>query len=114
MTDMFTSYWQTTQRYLTGGICSSFRLNPFTGRPMYLNRADGADIYGIAGRRYLDFFMGHGTCPLGHNRPEIIEALRSVLDYGFFAGYHHPLTLGLAFGLAHTLQERPLISSYLV
>jgi len=96
MTNEFTSYWNTAQQYLTGGVCSSFRINPFTGQPMYLNRADGAYIYRIDGRRYVDFFMGHGASPLGHNRAEIIGALRQALDYGFFAEYDHPLTLELA------------------
>ena len=90
------SHWQEAQQYLPGGVSSSFRINPFTGQPMYVSKADGAYIYDLEGRRYLDFFMGHGACPLGHNRPEVIEALRRVPDYGFFAEYDHPLTLGLA------------------
>lgn len=96
MSDLFTSYWNEARQYLTGGVSSSFRINPFTGKPMYLSRADGAYIYGVDGSRYIDFFMGHGACTLGHNRPEIIAALRGVLEYGFFAEYDHPLTLELA------------------
>jgi glutamate-1-semialdehyde 2,1-aminomutase len=96
MSDLFTSYWNDARQYLTGGVSSSFRINSFTGQPMYLSRADGAYFYGVDGSRYVDFFMGHGACTLGHNRPEIIEALRGVLQYGFFAEYDHPLTLELA------------------
>jgi len=40
--------------------------------------------------------MGHGACTLGHNRPEIREALQHVLDIGFFAEFDHPLTAELA------------------
>jgi len=89
-------YWMGAQQYLTGGVSSSFRYNPFTGRPMYLSRAEGAYIYDLDGNRYLDFFMGHGACPLGHNRPEISAAMKQVFDIGFFAEYDHPLTLALA------------------
>lgn len=96
MSDLLTSYWNDARQYLTGGVSSSFRINPFTGSPMYLSRADGAYIYGVDGSRYIDFFMGHGACTLGHNRPEIIQALQDVLQYGFFAEYDHPLTLELA------------------
>jgi glutamate-1-semialdehyde 2,1-aminomutase len=81
---------------LVGGVSSSFRINPYTGQPMYLSRADGPYIYDLDGRQYIDFFMGHGACPLGHNRPEIRAAMQSVLDLGFFAEFDHPLTAQLA------------------
>ena len=92
----FASYWENARKFLTGGVSSSFRINPFTGLPMYLNRADGPYIFGIDGKQYTDFFMGHGACTLGHNRPEIREALQKVLDVGFFAEFDHPLTAQLA------------------
>jgi glutamate-1-semialdehyde 2,1-aminomutase len=63
---------------------------------MYLRRADGPHVYSLDGRRYIDFFMGHGACTLGHNRPEIVAALRSVTEIGVFAEFDHPLTVELA------------------
>lgn len=89
-------YWIEAQKYLTGGVSSSFRYNPFTDRPMYLSKADGAYIYDLEGNRYIDFFMGHGACTLGHNRPEIADAVKRVFDIGFFAEFDHPLTGHLA------------------
>lgn len=89
-------YWQEAQNYLTGGVSSSFRYNPFTGRPMYLSKADGAHIYDLDGNQFIDFFMGHGACTLGHNRPEIASAMKKVFDIGFFAEFDHPLTGELA------------------
>jgi glutamate-1-semialdehyde 2,1-aminomutase len=89
-------YWLDAQKYLTGGVSSSFRYNPFTGRPMYLSKADGAFIYDLEGNRFIDFFMGHGACTLGHNRPEISSAMKQVFDIGFFAEFDHPLTGELA------------------
>jgi glutamate-1-semialdehyde 2,1-aminomutase len=92
----FTAYWMEAQKYLVGGVSSSFRINPFTGKPMYLSRADGPFIYDLDGKQYTDFFMGHGACTLGHNRPEIREAIKKVFDIGFFAEFDHPLTAQLA------------------
>ena len=92
----FTTYWMEAQKYLVGGVSSSFRINPFTGKPMYLSRADGAFIYDLDDKQYTDFFMGHGACTLGHNRPEIREAIKNVFDIGFFAEFDHPLTAQLA------------------
>ena len=96
LTQEYTQYWKKAQKYLVGGVSSSFRINPFTGMPMYLSHADGAYIYGLDGKRYIDFFMGHGACTLGHNRPEIKAAMQKVFDLGFFAEFDHPLTTQLA------------------
>lgn len=63
---------------------------------MYLSKADGAYIYDLDGKEFIDFFMGHGACTLGHNRPEIAEAMKQVFDIGFFAEFDHPLTGQLA------------------
>lgn len=89
-------FWEYARQYLAGGVSSSFRINPYTGAPMYLERADGAYIYDLSGRRYVDFFMGHGACPLGHNRPEIRQALLEVLELGYFAEFDGRLTVELA------------------
>jgi len=96
MNTAFQSYYQEAQQSLVGGVSSSFRYNPFTGRPMYLSKADGAYIYDLDGNKFIDFFMGHGACTLGHNRPEIAEAMKQVFDIGFFAEFDHPLTGQLA------------------
>lgn len=90
------TYHAFAQQLLPGGVSSSFRINPFTGLPMYLSRADGSFIYDLSGKQYVDFFMGHGACPLGHNRSEIRDAIRSVLDLGFVAEFDHPLAGQLA------------------
>ncbi len=90
------SFRNVAQQYLVGGVSSSFRINPYTHQPLYLSRADGPYIYDLDGREYVDFFMGHGACTLGHDRPEIREALLEVLKGGFYAEFDHPLTMELA------------------
>ncbi len=83
-------------RYLMGGVSSSFRRNPFTGKPLYVQRAEGPYIHDVSGRRFIDFFMGHGACPLGHNRPEVAEAIQRALACGLFAEHDSYLTADLA------------------
>jgi glutamate-1-semialdehyde 2,1-aminomutase len=87
---------EANQQYLVGGVSSSFRVNPFTGKPMYLSRANGPLIYDLVGNEYIDFFMGHGASPLGHNRPEVRQAIEEALELGFFAEFDNPLTGALA------------------
>jgi len=96
MQTVFESYWNSAQQVLVGGVSSSFRINPFTGKPIYLSKADGAHFFDLDGRQFVDFFMGHGACTLGHARPEISAAMQNVFELGFFAEYDHPLTSQLA------------------
>lgn len=84
------------KEYLVGGVSSTFRTNPFTNLPMYLSKAEKAYIYDIAGKKYIDFFMGHGAALLGHNRTEIKNAIIQVLDKGFTAEFDTSLTIDLA------------------
>ena len=80
-------------RYLTGGMSSSFRANFFTCIPMYIKYADGPRFTDITGKEYIDFFMAHGSVLLGHNRPEINNAISDVITKGFYAGYDSALTI---------------------
>ncbi len=89
-------YREIAQKSLVGGVSSSFRINPFTAQPMYLSRADGPYFYDLAGKQYIDLFMGHGAITLGHNRPEIQEALGKVLELGYYAEFDNPLAVELA------------------
>lgn len=89
-------YQQVAKEFLVGGVSSSFRINPFTAKPMYLSKASGPNFYDLEGNKYTDFFMGHGAITLGHNRPEIFQALQEVLPLGFVAEFDNPLAVELA------------------
>ena len=89
-------FQQYASQYLVGGISSSFRANPYTKLPMYLDHADGAYIYDATGKKYIDYFMGHGAALLGHNRPEIKQAIIQMLEKGFTAEFDNSLTVELA------------------
>lgn len=41
-------------------------------------RAEGMYLYDAAGRRYLDFMAGCGALNLGHNHPEVLDAVRKA------------------------------------
>jgi len=84
------------KEYLVAGVSSLFRKNPFTGLPMYLSKADGAYIWDISGKKYLDHFMGHGAMLLGHNIPEIEEAMKAVFDTGFYAEFDSDMNIECA------------------
>jgi len=44
-------------------------------------RASGVSVWDREGNEYLDFLGGYGSLNLGHNPPEIIEALDKIKDF---------------------------------
>ncbi|MDR7519194.1 MAG: aspartate aminotransferase family protein [Armatimonadota bacterium] len=43
-------------------------------------RGEGTWLYGLDGRRYLDFVSGMAACNLGHRHPRVVEAARAQID----------------------------------
>jgi 4-aminobutyrate aminotransferase len=43
-------------------------------------RAEGTNVYGLDGRRYLDFVSGMAACNLGHRHPRVVAAAKAQLD----------------------------------
>jgi 4-aminobutyrate aminotransferase/(S)-3-amino-2-methylpropionate transaminase len=50
-----------------------------TAHPIFLDRAEGAYVWDVEGRRYLDFVGGIGVLNVGHNHPRVVEAVKSQL-----------------------------------
>jgi ornithine--oxo-acid transaminase len=48
--------------------------------PVVLTRGEGAWVYDVDGRRYLDCLSGYSALNFGHGHPEILSAARSQLD----------------------------------
>ena len=84
---------------LLGGISSQFRINPYTGQHLEVRRASGATIETTDGGRYLDMFMAHGSTVLGHAHPDVVRAIREILEFGVVIGYE----TGLGEEVAHRL-----------
>src|SRR3984893_10543307 len=48
--------------------------------PIVVDHAKGSYMYGVDGRRYLDFASGIGVTNLGHGHPAVIAAAKAQLD----------------------------------
>lgn len=47
-----------------------------TAHPVVVARAQGAEVWDVDGKRYLDFVGGIGVLNVGHNHPKVVEAVR--------------------------------------
>ncbi len=81
-------------RLIPGGVCHAIRY--FHPYPFFAERASGPRIWDVDGNEYVDFWMGHGALILGHNPPNVVEALREQLGFGCQWGTVNELELDLA------------------
>src|SRR3712207_9569954 len=62
-------------RYLPGGVNSPVRAMGSIGRdPIFIERAEGAEITDVDGNRYVDWVMSWGPLIHGHAHPAIVAA----------------------------------------
>lgn len=62
----------------------------------YIARAQGAHKWDVDGRRYIDFFGGHGALILGHAHPAVTAAVAAALPEGTQFGANHPREIAWA------------------
>ena len=51
-----------------------------TTHPLVVDRASGAELWDVDGRRYVDFAGGIGVMNVGHAHPHVMEAVRGQLE----------------------------------
>ena len=64
-------------------------LRAFSPFPLYVERAEGARKWDVDGHELVDYIGGHGALLLGHNRPEVMEAVGQALAEGTHFGSSH-------------------------
>ena len=79
--------YSAARELIPGGVNSPVRA--FTGvggTPLFIERADGAYLYDVDGKAYIDYVGSWGPMILGHNHPAIrnavIEAAQRGLSFG--------------------------------
>ena len=59
------------ERYVARGISTP---------PIFVDRAEGARIWDVDGREYIDFAGGIGCANVGHSLPAVVEAVHEQVD----------------------------------
>lgn len=71
------------QDFIPGGVNSPVRaFKAVGGDPLFIKKADGAYLYDEDGNRYIDLINSWGPMILGHNHPEIKEAILKAMENG--------------------------------
>jgi glutamate-1-semialdehyde 2,1-aminomutase len=89
--------FEEAQRYLPGGVNSPVRaFKAVGGHPFFVERGEGARIYDVDGRGYIDYVGSWGPLILGHAHPHVVTALKKAVERGTSYGAPTELEVTLA------------------
>ncbi|WP_027350921.1 glutamate-1-semialdehyde 2,1-aminomutase [Halotalea alkalilenta] len=75
------------QRHIPGGVNSPVRAFKGLDRaPVFIERAKGAYLYDVEGKRYIDYVGSWGPMITGHADADVLAAVRERLDDGLSFG----------------------------
>jgi len=79
------------QARIPGGVNSPVRaFSGVGGEPLFFDRAEGACIFDVDGKRYIDYIGSWGPMICGHAHPHIIEAVQRAVKNGLSFGTPSP------------------------
>jgi glutamate-1-semialdehyde 2,1-aminomutase len=89
--------FERSRRAIPGGVNSSIRaFRSVGGRPYLVARAEGAHIWDVEGREYIDLVQSYGAVILGHAHPAITAAVAEAATGGTSYGAPTPREMKLA------------------
>lgn len=79
--------FEKAKNYFPGGVNSPVRaFKSVYGTPLFIERGDKAHIWDADGNEFIDYCCSWGPLILGHNHPEVREAVAGQLDKGLSFG----------------------------
>ena len=86
---------------IPGGVNSPVRaFKGVGGEPIFMERGQGATLWDLDGRRYIDFVGAWGPLILGHADPDVVRAVSEAAARGLAFGTPTELETGLACEIA--------------
>ena len=83
--------------HIPGGVNSPVRaFNGVGGDPIFFERAEGACLFDVDGRSYIDYIGSWGPMITGHARPEIVSAVQEAASRGLSFGAPCPAEVEMA------------------
>jgi len=83
--------------HIPGGVNSPVRaFNGVGGDPVFFERAEGACMYDVDGRSYIDYVGSWGPMITGHAHPEIVAAVQAAASRGLSFGAPCPAEVDMA------------------
>jgi glutamate-1-semialdehyde 2,1-aminomutase len=107
--------FERAQRVIPGGVNSPVRaFGAVGGTPRFFERAAGAYLWDVEGRRYIDYVGSWGPMLLGHTHPAVVAAVQAAASRALSFGAPTPEETQLAERLCElvpSLERVRLVSS---
>ncbi len=79
--------FEQAQKTIPGGVNSPVRaFKSVGGTPIFIDHAEGAYLYDVDGKRYIDYVGSWGPMIAGHANPEVLTAVKQAADKGLSYG----------------------------
>ena len=79
--------FQAAQQHIPGGVNSPVRaFKAVGGTPRFIDHAEGAYIFDVDGKRYIDYVLSWGPMLLGHAYPPVVDAVTKQIKKGLSFG----------------------------
>ena len=89
--------FEQARHVIPGGVNSPVRsFNGVGGTPRFIANADGAYLYDVDGKAYIDYIGSWGPMLLGHNHPAIKQAVLRAVENGLSFGAPTELEVQMA------------------
>jgi glutamate-1-semialdehyde 2,1-aminomutase len=96
--------------YIPGGVNSPVRaFNGVGGDPVFFDHAEGACLYDVAGRSYIDYVGSWGPMIAGHANPAIIAAVQEAVNKGLSFGAPAPAEVIMAERLCELIDGMDMV-----
>ncbi len=84
---MENTLWRRAQNVMPGGVNSPVRSYKAVGRePVFIKSSNGACVYDVNGKEYIDYICAYGPMILGHNNEKVRESIEKALKNGISFG----------------------------
>ena len=98
------------KKHLVGGVNSPVRaFRAVGGTPLVIDRAQGARLFDVDGREYIDYVCSWGALIHGHAHPQITSAVTEQVTRGTSYGMTSPLEIDLAMLIKKALPSIELL-----
>ena len=85
------------RKVLVGGVNSAVRaFRAVGGTPRFIARAEGAHIWDVEGKRYIDYLGSWGPMIIGHSHPRVVKAVQEAASRGLSYGAPNVMETDLA------------------
>ncbi|MBO6751698.1 MAG: glutamate-1-semialdehyde 2,1-aminomutase [Spongiibacter sp.] len=86
-TSLNDTLFQAAQQHIPGGVHSPVRaFKAVGGTPRFIDRAEGAYIFDVDGKRYIDYVLSWGPMLLGHAYAPVVNAVTEQIKKGLSFG----------------------------